>query len=52
MSTVDYRNLNYGQIYQAWSSQPHIASGYQEHDLLAIHRRWRRLGKLAAAGRL
>jgi hypothetical protein len=48
---IDYRDMNYQQIYWAWSSSPRCRD-FRPHELETIHNRWKRLGKLAAAGRL
>jgi len=49
---INYVGMTYDQMLKAWSSQPQYARDYKPFELEAIHRRWQRLGKLAAAGRL
>lgn len=43
-----YVNMNYGEMYKAWSER--FAGLYTETELRDIHRRFRKLGKQVASG--
>lgn len=44
-----YANLSYQEVYETWSAK-HQASSYKPHELEAIHKRWKSLGKQVAQG--
>lgn len=44
-----YAGRTYQEIELIWSAK-HAASGYKPHELEAIHKRWKSLGKKIAHG--
>lgn len=43
---------NYGQLWLALQSRAAMPGGIDHNQARTVHNRWKRLGKLAAAGRL
>lgn len=47
---VDYRNLSYDELKEAWHSRPGLYAANEPHQLERTHRRWKSLGKKARHG--
>lgn len=49
-SRVDYRNLSYPELREAWETRPGVTASNTLSDLDRIDRRWKSLGKKARHG--
>ena len=44
-----YGDMTYDEVYQRWSTK-YASADYKPHELEAIHRRWKALGKAVSHG--